>query len=173
VSARVYIRRRQLPDTDGKTVALSTIPREQAERLPNYTSPVPNHEDQYIIQLDVFHQLHCLVSSQSKPYVWNLGIQRTHMRQPSKRTPSDKRSHPSTFPIGKRSYPTNGSLPHALTSMETRQRPIARGILTLHRIMLLIALRVCDSRSCAMEILPQWCGTGMRLCLTAIARRAG
>ncbi|CEJ92866.1 hypothetical protein VHEMI08494 [[Torrubiella] hemipterigena] len=39
---------------------ISTISEEQAKRMTNYTSPVPNHEDEYIIELDVFHQLHCL-----------------------------------------------------------------------------------------------------------------
>ncbi|KAF3070145.1 hypothetical protein CFAM422_006618 [Trichoderma lentiforme] len=39
---------------------ISTIPKAQAKLLPNYTSPVPGHEDEYIVELDVFHQLHCL-----------------------------------------------------------------------------------------------------------------
>ncbi|KAL7941443.1 hypothetical protein V8C42DRAFT_335141 [Trichoderma barbatum] len=39
---------------------ISTIPKSQAKLLPNYTSPVPGHEDEYIVELDVFHQLHCL-----------------------------------------------------------------------------------------------------------------
>ncbi|PTB48341.1 hypothetical protein M431DRAFT_100297 [Trichoderma harzianum CBS 226.95] len=42
---------------------ISTIPKGQAKLLPNYTSPVPGHEDEYIVELDVFHQLHCLVLS--------------------------------------------------------------------------------------------------------------
>ncbi|UKZ82917.1 hypothetical protein TrVFT333_010717 [Trichoderma virens FT-333] len=41
---------------------ISTIPKSQAKLLPNYTSPVPGHEDEYIVELDVFHQLHCLRS---------------------------------------------------------------------------------------------------------------
>jgi hypothetical protein len=30
-------------------------------QLPNRTAPIPGDEDHYIVGLDVFHQLHCLV----------------------------------------------------------------------------------------------------------------
>jgi hypothetical protein len=30
-------------------------------QLPNHTVPIPGEEDFYIIGLDVFHQIHCLV----------------------------------------------------------------------------------------------------------------
>lgn len=43
-------------------VGISTISEQQAMLLTNYTSPVPGHEDEFITELDVFHQLHCLVS---------------------------------------------------------------------------------------------------------------
>ena len=40
------------------------MPREHAVRLPNRTYPVPEYANEglYFGQLDVFHQLHCLVS---------------------------------------------------------------------------------------------------------------
>ena len=41
---------------------LSQISKEEAARLRISTTPIPGHEDLYIIQLDVFHQLHCLNS---------------------------------------------------------------------------------------------------------------
>jgi hypothetical protein len=43
---------------------MSTIPKEQAERLVNYTTAIPHREREYVVQLEVFHQLHCLVSTQ-------------------------------------------------------------------------------------------------------------
>ncbi|KAK4494436.1 hypothetical protein PRZ48_014734 [Zasmidium cellare] len=40
---------------------LNAISREEASRLPNRTSNIiKGHPDQYLIELDVFHQLHCL-----------------------------------------------------------------------------------------------------------------
>jgi hypothetical protein len=38
----------------------SKIPRDQASQLVNLTINIPGEEDQYLIGLDVFHQLHCL-----------------------------------------------------------------------------------------------------------------
>jgi hypothetical protein len=40
------------------------IPDEAAQRLLNKTErvPVPGYEKEYMVGLDVFHQLHCLVS---------------------------------------------------------------------------------------------------------------
>jgi hypothetical protein len=45
------------------TAATTLIPREMAEKLENRTVIYPpDSERRYMIQLDVFHQLHCLVS---------------------------------------------------------------------------------------------------------------
>jgi hypothetical protein len=38
------------------------IPRSEAARLPNKTYPIQNEPGYYLAGLDVFHQLHCLVS---------------------------------------------------------------------------------------------------------------
>ena len=43
-------------------IGLSQIDKESARRLPNKTAPIPGDEEHYIVGLDVFHQLHCLVS---------------------------------------------------------------------------------------------------------------
>ncbi|KAB8302724.1 hypothetical protein EYC80_006078 [Monilinia laxa] len=52
------------------------IPFSQAARLPTPTLPVPNHEnqDQYLIQLEVYHQLHCL--NTIRQAIWLDGIPR-------------------------------------------------------------------------------------------------
>ncbi|KAI5927173.1 hypothetical protein F4810DRAFT_707123 [Camillea tinctor] len=39
---------------------ISRIPRESASKLVNKTVPIPGEPGQYVIQLNVFHQLHCL-----------------------------------------------------------------------------------------------------------------
>ncbi|KDR69140.1 hypothetical protein GALMADRAFT_77870, partial [Galerina marginata CBS 339.88] len=39
---------------------ISKIPKSQAVLLPNKTAPIPGDEQNYIIELDVFHELHCL-----------------------------------------------------------------------------------------------------------------
>ncbi|KAJ6461976.1 hypothetical protein DFH09DRAFT_1494536, partial [Mycena vulgaris] len=39
---------------------ISRIPKGEAALLPNKTSPIPGDPGYYIIELDVFHQLHCL-----------------------------------------------------------------------------------------------------------------
>jgi len=36
------------------------VPEHQARLLPNHTVKIPGMKDEYIIGLDVFHQLHCL-----------------------------------------------------------------------------------------------------------------
>lgn len=41
------------------TVGTSTISKAEADKLPNPTLPIPG-TDKYLIQLDVWHQLHCL-----------------------------------------------------------------------------------------------------------------
>jgi hypothetical protein len=50
----------------GYVVGISHIPRAQAAKLINSTAMIPtrnseSNEREYIIELDVFHQLHCLV----------------------------------------------------------------------------------------------------------------
>ncbi|KAF2812836.1 uncharacterized protein BDZ99DRAFT_495991 [Mytilinidion resinicola] len=39
---------------------MSAIPKSQATLLPNRTGPIPGLDGQYLVELDVFHQLHCL-----------------------------------------------------------------------------------------------------------------
>ncbi|KAJ9143172.1 hypothetical protein NKR19_g7001 [Coniochaeta hoffmannii] len=41
-------------------VAISQNPAEQAARLPNATTPTAWDPEQYMVELDVLHQLHCL-----------------------------------------------------------------------------------------------------------------
>ncbi len=41
-------------------VLISAISPESAAKLPNATTPFTYDTDHYIIELDVFHQLHCL-----------------------------------------------------------------------------------------------------------------
>ncbi|KAF7426681.1 hypothetical protein PC9H_009050 [Pleurotus ostreatus] len=43
-------------------LGISRIPTSQAKRLPNATEAIPGDEDNYIVELDVFHELHCLVN---------------------------------------------------------------------------------------------------------------
>ncbi|KIM75131.1 hypothetical protein PILCRDRAFT_38305, partial [Piloderma croceum F 1598] len=40
---------------------ISKIPKSQAALLPNRTVAIPGDEGNYVVALDVFHQLHCLV----------------------------------------------------------------------------------------------------------------
>ena len=42
-------------------VGISRIPMNSAAKLVNKTVPIPGEEGQYVVQLNVFHQLHCLV----------------------------------------------------------------------------------------------------------------
>ena len=44
------------------SVGISRIPLSQAEMLPNATEAIPGDGEHYVVELDVFHQLHCLVS---------------------------------------------------------------------------------------------------------------
>lgn len=39
---------------------VSLISQDSARRLPNATTPLPQDRSLYVVQLDVFHQLHCL-----------------------------------------------------------------------------------------------------------------
>ncbi len=48
------------------TDVFQLIPQEQAEKLVNQTVLFPHDEERrYVIELDVFHQLHCLVTMAS------------------------------------------------------------------------------------------------------------
>jgi hypothetical protein len=40
---------------------MTKIPKSIASNLVNKTYRIPGDEEHYVIQLDVFHQLHCLV----------------------------------------------------------------------------------------------------------------
>ena len=44
-------------------IGLSQIDKESAAKLPNATAPISGEGGIYIVGLDVFHQLHCLVST--------------------------------------------------------------------------------------------------------------
>jgi hypothetical protein len=44
-------------------IGISQITQEEADKLEDKTSPIAGHEDFYYIELDVFHQLHCLVGA--------------------------------------------------------------------------------------------------------------
>ncbi|KAG9225253.1 hypothetical protein CCMSSC00406_0007084 [Pleurotus cornucopiae] len=41
-------------------LGISRIPASQAKQLPNATEAIPGDEHNYIVELDVFHELHCL-----------------------------------------------------------------------------------------------------------------
>ncbi|KAM4066825.1 tat pathway signal sequence [Hirsutella rhossiliensis] len=41
-------------------IGISQIPADSAARLPNATTPIASDPTQYMVELDVFHQLHCL-----------------------------------------------------------------------------------------------------------------
>jgi hypothetical protein len=41
-------------------VGVSAVDPEAAAKLPNKTMTLPNQPNRYVLQLDVFHQLHCL-----------------------------------------------------------------------------------------------------------------
>ncbi|KAK2749650.1 hypothetical protein FQN57_005872 [Myotisia sp. PD_48] len=50
---------------------ISKIPKEQARLLSNKTVPIPREPGQYIIGLDVFHQIHCL--NMIRKRIWRTG----------------------------------------------------------------------------------------------------
>lgn len=52
-----------------KIVGISSISGAEATDLPNKTSAVPNQTDEFVIELDVFHQLHCLNSLRKSLYL--------------------------------------------------------------------------------------------------------
>ena len=49
-------------------VLISQINAESAAKLPNATTPFTNDTSHYIVELDVFHQLHCLNSLRKLAY---------------------------------------------------------------------------------------------------------
>ncbi|THC87813.1 hypothetical protein EYZ11_012739 [Aspergillus tanneri] len=50
------------------TAGISIIPIDQAAKLPNKTVPIQEAPGYYVVQLDVFHQLHCL--NQLRLKIW-------------------------------------------------------------------------------------------------------
>lgn len=51
-----------IPCPSPLTVGISEIPYSAARQLPNATEWIPGSDNQYLVELDVFHQLHCLNS---------------------------------------------------------------------------------------------------------------
>ncbi|KAJ7138306.1 hypothetical protein C8R44DRAFT_607441, partial [Mycena epipterygia] len=49
--------------SDLYNVDILRLTKEEAAKLPNKTHAIPGDEDHYIAELDVFHNLHCLVGS--------------------------------------------------------------------------------------------------------------
>jgi hypothetical protein len=50
----------QINSDDRTAVGISRINGVDAAQLPNFTTAIPNMLDSYVVELDVFHQLHCL-----------------------------------------------------------------------------------------------------------------
>ncbi|RBR09849.1 hypothetical protein FVER53590_13633 [Fusarium verticillioides] len=48
---------------------ISRIPRDSAAKLINKTIPIPGERGQYVIELNVFHQLHCLNMIRKRLYI--------------------------------------------------------------------------------------------------------
>ncbi|SCO22123.1 uncharacterized protein FFE2_15161 [Fusarium fujikuroi] len=48
---------------------ISRIPRDSAAKLMNKTLPIPGEPGQYVIELNVFHQLHCLNMIRKRLYI--------------------------------------------------------------------------------------------------------
>lgn len=59
-------------------VGVSHISRDAAAKLVNKTVPIPGMPGQYVVELSVFHQLHCLVSI-AKPIRCQKQSKTTHM----------------------------------------------------------------------------------------------
>lgn len=55
-------------------VGVSRVPKAIADRLVNSTYRIPGDEQHYVVQLDVFHQLHCLVSGPSDPELEQMSL---------------------------------------------------------------------------------------------------
>lgn len=45
-------------------VGVIKVPKADAERLPNQTLAIPGEDDGYIVGIEVYHQLHCMVSAE-------------------------------------------------------------------------------------------------------------
>jgi len=86
----VYVSRNvdEYPTDGGRhiLVGVSRITKEEASHLTNHTTRLPGDEDHYVVQLDVFHQLHCLVRQiiSFKPRLMMLIVfRRTYYARPS------------------------------------------------------------------------------------------
>lgn len=65
IAATTIEREREREEERGLTrsiVGVSRIPMSDAARLVNKTVPLAEYPGEYVVSLDVFHQLHCLVS---------------------------------------------------------------------------------------------------------------
>jgi hypothetical protein len=85
-TSTVFYELTQVPD-----IGLSQIDKLSARRLPNKTALIPGDEEHYIVGLDVFHQLHCLVSIPSR----HIARQGPHELQNHIR----KSLHPNRYPL--------------------------------------------------------------------------
>lgn len=61
VCCRLYITHNSILKFLLSLVGVSRITKEEASKLVNQTYRLPGDEDHYVVHLDVFHQLHCLV----------------------------------------------------------------------------------------------------------------
>ena len=52
-----------------KIVGISSISSAEATGLPSKTSAIPNKTNEFVIELDVFHQLHCLNTLRKSLYL--------------------------------------------------------------------------------------------------------
>jgi len=117
---------------------ISAVPREQAALLANQTERLPGGgEPRYVVGLDVFHQLHCLVRDSSHTSTikadwfsdWSL---RTWCARPCTRNAMSTSCTPH---MRSRNLLLNLANPHSTTSI--------------------IASTACGSRSCVVRISPQ------------------
>lgn len=95
-----------LTDTLFADFGISKINREDAMKLPNRTSALPGDEEHYIVELDVFHQLHCLnrIRKALSPDYYNL----TSLDDQSEEAEAEK-MHIRTIPH-RSSYPYSFSI---------------------------------------------------------------
>lgn len=56
-------------DTNQEKSGVSRVTEETAPRLPNATYPFYNDPGYYVVSLDVFHHLHCLVCFKNVPCI--------------------------------------------------------------------------------------------------------
>ncbi|KAL4982440.1 hypothetical protein BDW68DRAFT_195347 [Aspergillus falconensis] len=50
------------------------IPKSDAAQLVNYTLPLASNPDEYVVEIDVFHQLHCLHHLHKKAWGYEMGV---------------------------------------------------------------------------------------------------